>query len=288
MSAAPQTLVFSPDGKRMAHLMDSRLEIWDTAAGTKLQTLPTKTDWLMRNAAFDAASSRLVAGYVNDQAGRVGWAMWNLDTGERSHEEDMPTLGETYLNGIGLTKAGDQMAIGFDHELLAYGMKDFQQRKLSRFDATIAVAFSPTSPYLAAANIRGWITVWDSVTNRQFGKLYLPTPTASQISLSFGADGGRLAASNADRIQVWDLTKADEKTVMSGHNGGIPCAAFKPNGGELATGGKDGEVRFWNPLTGQPIGSVHLGEPVESLDFTTDGELLAVGCMGRKDARIFG
>ena len=49
----------------------------------------------------------------------------------------------------------------------------------------------------------------------------------------------------------------------------------------LATGGKDREVRFWNPSTGQRVQTLRLGEEVVSLAFSPDGRLLAVGCMGR-------
>ena len=278
-------LSFSP---RMANeplvSKNARLEIWDVAAGARLQSLPTKPDWLMQNGVFDLPSRMFVAGFVNEQADTVGWALWKLDTGERTHEFEMPSLGWTYPNAIDLTKAGDRMAIGFDEALLSYAMADFKETNLSSFDATAAVQFSPTNPFLVAANIRGRITVWHTASNRQLATLHLPTSTRSDIDLAFSADGGRLAASNADRIQVWDLTKADEKTVMTGHNGAIPCAAFHPNGQLLATGGKDDEVRFWNPFTGELLGSRNLGEAVQTLAFSPDGRMLAVGCMGRAGA----
>jgi WD40 repeat protein len=196
----------------------------------------------------------------------------------------MPSLGWTYPNAIDLTKASDRMALGFDEALLSYAMTDFKETNLSSFDATAAVQFSPINPFLVAANIRGRITVWHTGSNRQLATLQLATPTRSDIDLAFSADGGRLAASNADRIQIWDLTKADEKTIMTGHNGAIPCAAFHPSDPLLATGGKDDEVRFWNPFTGQQLCSRNVGEAVQTLTFSPDGRLLAVGCMGRAGA----
>ena len=281
LGEAPETVFFSPHGERVAYLKGAQLDVWDVAAGAKLRSLPTKPDWLMRNGVFDLPKGRLVAAYVNEQTDTVGWAVWDLDSGKRSPEFDLPSLGDTYANAIDLTKAGDRVAIGFDLALVVFGMTDYQQTKLSVVDSTLAVAFSPTNPYLAAANIRGSITVWNSATNRQLATLHLPTPTASQIGLAFSTDGGRLVAANANSIQVWDLTKADEITVMTGHDGAIPCAAFHPTGQLLATGGKDDEVRFWNPITGQQIASQNVGEPVQTLAFSPDGRLLAVGCMGR-------
>ena len=239
LGEAPHAVVFSADGEQAAYLKDSRLEIWDVATGAKLQSLPTKLDWSMRNGVFDLPRGRFVAGFVNEQADTVGWSIWKLDTGERSYEFEMPSLGGTYPNAIDLTKAGDRMAIGFDESLLIFAMGDFQQTNLPRFDATLAVAFSPTNPFLAAANIRGWITVWHTASNRQLATLHLPTSTPSQIGLAFSADGGRLAASNADGIQIWDLTKADEKTVLTGHNGAIPWRGLSsqwPTAGDWGEG----------------------------------------------------
>ena len=67
---------------------------------------------------------------------------------------------------------------------------------------------------------------------------------------------------------------------MTGHEGGIPSVAFHPNGRLLASGGKDDQVRFWNPLTGQLVDSIGLDQAAQALKFTEDGRLLAVGCIG--------
>jgi WD40 repeat protein len=210
--------------------------------------------------------------------------MWNLDTGARLDEIDMPTIGETYANGIDLAEADDRLAIGFDEALLIYE-KGLQVARILDNDATMAVTFSPTNSNLAAVNIRGWITVWNSRTNRQLATLQQPRTRQSQDALSFSADGTHLAASNADSIYVWDLTRTDETTVMMGHKGGIPCAAFHPDGRFLATGGKDEQVRFWNPSTGQLLlPSINLGDAGQALAFSADGRLLVVGCMGRTGA----
>jgi WD40 repeat protein/tRNA A-37 threonylcarbamoyl transferase component Bud32 len=281
---APDWVFFSRHGEWAGCLKGHVLDVWDVARGTKFRTLPTELDWSMRNGAFDTSRRRLVAGYVNERAGTVGWAMWNLDTGERLSAHDMPSMGDTYPNGIDLAEADDRLAIGFDEALLVYE-KGRQVARILGNDATKAVAFSQTNPYLAAVNIRGWITVWNSRTNRELATLQQPRRGKSQDDLSFSADGTHLAASNADSIYVWDLTRADETTVMIGHEGGIPCAAFHPDGRLLATGGKDDQVRFWNPSTGKLIlPSVSLGEAGQALAFSADGRLLVVGCMGRTGA----
>ena len=280
----PYSVFVSPHGELVAWLNGPALEVWDVATGSKLRSLSTEPDWTMRNAAFDVANRRLVGGYVNEKADTVGWALWNLDTGERSHEVEMRSLGNTYSNGIDVTSVGSRLAIGFDEALLVYDLTDFERTNLYGIDSTKAVAFSPTSPYLAVANIRGSIVVWNSETNHQLATLYHPRHGASRDDLAFSGDGTHLAASNADSVQIWDLTRADERSVMTGHQGGIPSAVFHPNGRLLATGGKDDEVRIWNSSTGRLIRTLKIGEAVQALAYAADGRVLAVGSMGRTGA----
>jgi WD40 repeat protein/tRNA A-37 threonylcarbamoyl transferase component Bud32 len=292
LGTEPRSVFCSPEGEYVVSWEGPVLDVWDVATGTKLKSISIEHGWTIGNAAIDMRNRRLVVSYMNDAAYSVGWALWDLDldTGKPEHQFDMKSLGDTYPNDIDVARQGDRMAIGFDEALLVYGMGDYQRINLYGFDSTKAVAFSPSNPYLAAANIRGWITVWNSVTNRQLATLYHPRQRLSRDDLAFSGDGTHLASSNADSIQIWDLARADEKTVMSGHEGGIPCAAFHPDGRLLATGGKDDEVRIWNSSTGQIVQSFNLGEAVQALAFSADGRLLAVGCMGRVGAphlRVF-
>jgi WD40 repeat protein/tRNA A-37 threonylcarbamoyl transferase component Bud32 len=284
LGEAPRWVHLSHNGERAAWLKDNLLEIWDTRTGTKLHSLKTEDEWSLRNAAFDTSRHRVAAGYANDRTDRVGWALWDLDTGKRLHEIEMHSLGNTFGNGIGFAEASDRLAIGFDQALLVYELMDLQRSRLSGFDSTKAVAFSPTAPYLAAVNIRGRITIWNADNSRQIAMLHHPAKTTSLNGLAFSADGGSLAASNADSVQIWDLKKAGEKTVMSGHRGAIPCSAFHPNGRLLATGGMDNHVRFWNPFTGQFVRAIDLDEAVQALEFSPDGQVLAAGTVGRVGA----
>ena len=282
----------SPQGELAACAAQDALNVWDVATGEKLKSLSIEPGWTITNAAFDVPERRVIAGFMNSVVDTVGWALWDLDgdDAEPAHHVEMPSLGDTYPNDIDLARQGGRMAIGFDEAMLVYGMADFQRINFYGFDSTKAVAFNPQNPYLAAANIRGWITVWNSVTNRQLATLHHPRPRRSRDDVAFSADGAHLASSNADSIQVWDLARADEKSVLVGHEGGVPAAAFHPSGRLLATGGKDDEMRVWEVATGDVVASFNLGEAVQTLAFSGEGKLLAVGCMGRAGAphlRIF-
>ena len=156
-----------------------------------------------------ATESRTRLGRLGPMGTRHGHAL---------HQEEMPSLGHSYVNGIDIAPRGSRMAIGFDEAILVYEMSSYQRTNFLGFDSTKAIAFSPTTPFLAATNIRGSITVWNSVTNRPVATLHHPRQRVSRDDLVFSGDGTQLASSNADSIQVWNLTRADERTVMIGHD----------------------------------------------------------------------
>jgi serine/threonine protein kinase/WD40 repeat protein len=277
----------SRNGELAAGVRDNSVDVWDVDRTTKIRSIPVESDWSIKNGAFDAfdvSRRRMVIGYVNLRSAQVGWALWNIDTGEQLHVADMPVLGGTYANDIDLRAADNHMALGFDEALLVYDLKNFERTRLTGFDSTKAVAFSPTQPYLAALNIRGSLSLWNTATSRQLTTLQQLSPKVSLNCLSFSADGRRLAASNSDSIQIWDLNSADEKTVMTGHKAGIPSAVFNPEGRMLVTGGKDNDVNFWSLSTGQLDAALDLGEALQTLAFSGDGRLLAAGCTGKEGA----
>ena len=285
--SAENAFVLSPNGEFVAYLNGAVIEVWEVAAGKKLRDFDTQINWKLRNAAYDLLNRRLIGGYADEENDTVGWAAWNLDTGERVHVVTIPSLGSPYPHSVDVTGDGGRMAIGFDEALLAYEMGSFERTSFFGFDATKAVAFSPTHPYLAAVNIRGGITVWNSVTNRPLATLQNVRRAPSREDLAFSADGTHLTASNSGTIQVWDLTRANEKVVMTGHEGGIPCVAFHPSQDWLATGGKDDKLRIWDPSSGRLLRTVVLDEAAQALAYNADGKVLAVGCMGRSGAASF-
>jgi WD40 repeat protein len=287
MRGEPKSTFVSPRGELLAWLNMADFEIWDVARGERLARLETEPTWELRNAAFDEPGRRVFAAFLDNEADTSGWAEWNLDTGEREQLVEVTSQGQSYSNGIDVSGRRARLALGFDEALLIYDLAKNEPTNFFGIDSTKAVAFSPRSPYLAVANIRGGISVWNSETLHRVATLYHPNPGKSREDLAFSGDGSHLASSNRQTIQIWDLTKGDERIIAGGHRGGASTSVFAPTRPVLATGAKDRRIRFWNPEDGSMQDQLELGEAVQSLAYSPDGEVLAVGSLGREGAPHF-
>jgi WD40 repeat protein len=71
--------------------------------------------------------------------------------------------------------------------------------------------------------------------------------------------------------------------TLDGHQGVVTALAYAPHGRLLATGSADGQVKLWEPFSGQELatcGQVGPASEVSSLAFSHDGRLLAGGYLG--------
>jgi WD40 repeat protein len=78
----------------------------------------------------------------------------------------------------------------------------------------------------------------------------------SVFSMTLSADGKRYATTSADKlIVVRDSATHEIVKRLEGHTGYVMAAAFSPEGGRLASGGDDEEIKVWNLETGKKVGS---------------------------------
>lgn len=127
-----------------------------------------------------------------------------------------------------------------------------------------ALAFSPFTRYLAAADFHDEVTIWDVRTweiahtlraevedHLEFWDLawspdgrYLVgvgVTNTGEVSRDYGAGGG----------QVWDVETGAAVAWLGGHEALINSVAWSPDGAYLATGGWDETVRVWDTSTWQ-------------------------------------
>lgn len=97
------------------------------------------------------------------------------------------------------------------------------------------------------------------------------------IDLGWSADGSRLAAAASSGPVTLFAAADGARTDLPGHDDGANALAFAPAGDLLATGGQDGNVKFWNAAAGQHTATATLGGAwIDHLAWSPDGARLVV------------
>jgi len=149
------------------------------------------------------------------------------------------------------------------------------------FSAHHMVAISSDGCVLSAAN--NWTAYsWDLKTRKLIKQFkHGDHHDGRTVYAVFSADGKYLAIGNGDKaFPVWDMAAGKLLYRLDGHEQGIWCAAFSPNGRILATGGyADKAIRLWDVATGKLRQEFAVGkEHITSLAFAPDSkQLVAVG-----------
>jgi WD40 repeat protein len=183
---------FSPDGSQFAlALRNGGAEIWDTAQGRKIKSLPrAKEDADARSIAFSPDGRSLIgAGMFDDDV-----FAWNIETGKIQRIYKMP-------NGLAGYRYATSVAASRDRKMVAAGLG---QRAMSSGDIGVE---------------RGGILVWDADT----GKLRhaLRSQRGAITALTFSAGDKYIVSGSLDgSIQYWDRnTGKPLATAVAGPNG---------------------------------------------------------------------
>jgi WD40 repeat protein len=135
--------------------------------------------------------------------------------------------------------------------------------------------FSPDGRWIAVANERGEIQIFDRSTPSERRQLRGGTEAIPQVS--FSPDSRRLVASSWDgKARVFDLTRpGQDPLVLSGHTGDVIAAEFGPKGDRVVTSSIDGTARIWTLGAANPSSRIVAVEPshalLSSAGFSPDG-----------------
>lgn len=154
-----------------------------------------------------------------------------------------------------------------------------------------APTISTTGRYVAASRGGGEIFVWNLENGKSLhfnagikAGLFLPYLLARTIAVS--SDGRLVAAAPIDDAAiVWDMQTGKRLQLFRGHGkstlstvAGPNKIKFAPSGQTLVTGGRDGVVKIWDVTSGEEISSYSADQTaIQSIEFNTEGDLLAVG-----------
>ncbi len=132
--------------------------------------------------------------------------------------------------------------------------------------SVLSLAFSGDGNLLATGSA-GRLDLWDTASQTHVGK---PMTVADDAFLSVALDpAGRFVAAGeaVAPVRVWHV--ADQQPAsppLSGHPGFVTGAAFRPDGGLLATSDLFGGTRLWDPATGLAYGDELISPRPKSLE----------------------
>ncbi len=147
-----------------------------------------------------------------------------------------------------------------------------QERVIPVRDSVMRVQFGPDGKRILTAATE--LTLWD--TNRGKPVLSIRQPFLD-IGVALSRDGTRIVGGVHGGVKVWNAATGEEVVALQGrHADQVICAAFSPDGTQIATGSGDKTVKLWDAKTGKETYTLegHAGR-VKSLAFSPDGKLIA-------------
>jgi WD40 repeat protein len=257
---------FSPDGRRLLTSCEDRtLQAWDPQTGEPLG--PRWPQARMANRIRFSPDGRVLAMAADDGArlldAATGQTLFELRHSNRAYSAEFSRDGKWLV-----TASADGAARIWE---VATGR---QHLALSGHEAEVYhAAFDGPARRVASASKDKTVRLWSVQT----GRLLVPPLVHADAlqrrdSVTFSADGTKLATAAGNAAQVWDAATGKALTTPLRHGGMVNSLRFRPDGRKLLTASEDGTARLWDPETGHPISEVlRHGGGVKSAEFSPDG-----------------
>ncbi|MBY0525684.1 MAG: protein kinase [Gemmataceae bacterium] len=271
-----RSLTFSPDGLRLLSASaDRAVRVWDAShwnENADSGTLHGHNERVI-GAGFSVDGRRIASLSYDSEL-----KLWDADSGQVLHSVRMDPLRGAY-HSFAVAPRGKLLALGMSSGAIALHDGDTGKDAglCAGFGAgpVLGVAFSSDGKWLAAAEWRHTVRIWDVQTRKP---LHLMEGHAEPaIAVAFSADDLWLASASHDQsVKLWDTASGKEIRTLRGHTSRLTAVAFHPAGTLLASASNDGVVKLWDPRTGREVRELcgHTAA-VCGLAFSADGRCLA-------------
>jgi WD40 repeat protein len=140
-----------------------------------------------------------------------------------------------------------------------------------------SVSLSPDGKTVAASSSDGIIRAWDIAANKQLFEL---KPGLVAFSLHHAPDGKSLVLGLSNgQIQLVEADTGKEVRKWQGHNNSqVTSVAFSPDGKQLASLGRDFQLRLWDPDKGDAVRAIGLqqgGSLSPNIVWSPDSKIIA-------------
>ena len=144
----------------------------------------------------------------------------------------------------------------------------------------LALSVTKNRKKLVSGDGDNFIRIWDIEERKLIASLNLQNTTITSVAIS--PDDKIFASGDAKKeIILWDLDNPKKLRSLKGHKSIVKALTFSPEGtnkysGCLASGSRDGTIRFWNPDTGEELVTFAIGHTkwIKAIAFSENGSTL--------------
>jgi cytochrome c len=238
---------------------DGRIAIWKTGEPAPVQT-------------FEAHKGPIVALAIAPDEQEIASASWDETASVTSLTTGQSKSFEGHhgnVNAVGFLPDGRLVSAGYDATVRIWPREaDSTASVVTLASPLNALAVSPDGE-VVAAGADGAVSLLKSDGTLRAS---VDTQEVPITSLALSSDGSKIAAASiGGTITMIDRVAAKVLFQIAGTKQPVWALSFRPDRGELLSGGNDRLIRRWDATTGQPIGNVTEARSTDILaDFAGD------------------